>query len=589
MPTKTPENEINLDWAKSGSWDDYQNELDRVLKKADGDPPAPAADVSSRASMLTQPPAPTHTPGVLDQVKNWGNQAAGSLGSMWDGMPTWGRGALIGGGIGALGGMLSDKRKGRGLMQGAMLGAGLGAAGGYLYNQFGGAGASNKGGNEPDEGPSVAQRAKGMIHNAARDALSTAGTATLGSPVVAGGTTGAGYLLNQSGKQNVHEAGTPLPENLRYPNKDVTWAAPSQDIAMTTLQSNRNGELNRVIESLAAGKPGSGIGAYRIPADALANNPQLAAVAQKNVENYLAKQPLPEIDANAFEKLVGRLTPDNQQAAYTVPLNNGKSIDIPFQELTSTMGPKGLEPIAINAANPMANRNELLANAQRYLNQNYQRPQITANDLLGQIKSLQPGGVVQLGGANVPVDTILDASTHADPVKQLVQKLTAQHAANNPVSAATPQQIENALFKLKTQQEGPLDLQVGNKSINPTRQELLAEHGNQLQAQHQRPLEPVEAIKSRLGLRRLGGKALMGIGLGGLADYGLEATGWRPNQADFATRVGNIPGTPEGLAQAVNQTSGLSTKNILDGLQKLNWTPEQKLQFAELLKQKNAR
>jgi len=584
MPTL----EISLDWAKSGSWEDYQVELDRVLKQADApvlDSAAPAVGGPAAAATATPPPAP----GILDKVKGWGTDAANSVGSMWNGMPTWGRGALIGGGIGALGGMLSDKRKGRGAMQGALLGAGLGAGAGYLYNQYGGGTGTTSGGGGGASGEGVAPTKTLAQHVAdgAKSLTSAANSATGNSSLLAGGSLVGGHYLNQSGKQNVEIAGATNAQGERYPGRPTVVAAPTNDIAMKTLQSNQGGELNRALESLAAGKPGTGASAYRIPQEALATNPQLAAIAQKNVENYLAKQPLPEIDPNAFDKLVGGLNPNNQTPAHQVRLANGEMITIPHQELTSTMGANGPTPIAVNAANPLANRNELLANAQRYLNQNYQRPTVTPDALLGQLKNLQPGGVAQFGGTNVPVDSILDASGHTDPVKQMVEKLTAQHTAQNPTSAATPKQIEDALFKLKTQQGGPLDLQIGNKTISPTHNDLIAEHGRQLQAGHQRQLEPVDVVNRRLGLRRLGGKGLMALGGAGLADQIME--GFSPSKADFVSRVGSLPGTPAGIEQAVNQTDGLSSANITEGLKRLKWTPEQQQQFLEALARKNSR
>lgn len=579
-----PTIEISLDWAKSGSWDDYQNELDRVLKQADG---PLTADVGSRAAAISAPPTPPPPTGILDQVKGWGNQAAETAGSMWNGMPSWGRGALIGGGIGALGGMLSDKRKGRGLMQGALLGAGLGAAGGHLYNQFGGgttSGGGEGGGDAAAPSKSISQHAADM----AKATTSGASSALGNSSILSGGALAGGHYLNRSGKQNVEIAGATNPQGEKYPGRPTVVAAPTDDIAMKTLQSNQGGELNRVLESLAAGKPGTGASAYRIPPEALATNPQLADVVHRNANNYLSKQPLPEVDPNAFDKMITGINPQQMTPAHQVRLANGEVVTVPHQALMSsfspTAGPNGMAPGAFDVANPMANRADLLANTQRYLAQNYRRPEVPMDELLGKLKGLQPGGTVQLGGANIPVDSLLDASSHTDPVKQMVEKLTAQHTAQNPTSAATPKQIEDALFKLKTQQ-GPLDLQIGNKSINPTGQDLISEHGRQLQAGHQRPLEPVDVVNRRLGLRRLGGKGLMALGGAGLIDQGMEA--FSPTKADMTARLGNIPGTPAGIEQAVNAAKGLNASDITSWMGRVNWSPEQKAQFLQRLSEAN--
>lgn len=112
--------QASFDWALNGSWVEFEKELDRVLhKKAIAIPKAPPSLMSVIGDKLA--------PAV---------QAFNSA-------PDWGKGALIGAGAGALGGLLTDKKKRlRGLLQGALVGGGLGALGGYGYNKLQGTGAS---------------------------------------------------------------------------------------------------------------------------------------------------------------------------------------------------------------------------------------------------------------------------------------------------------------------------------------------------------------------------------------------------------------------------------------------------------------
>lgn len=204
MPLENRKNELSFDWAKSGSWEQYEQELERVLLARKSAGSACEAMSSGATSSMTPtekdslprrvdfaaipegshvfrvdhgshhnkdtalpnsyshdrllskmaaglptttpapqvaPPTPDSppppAPGFMDQAKSFGSDMLGKATGAWNSMPTWGQGALIGGGVGALGGLLTDKKKTRGLLQGGLMGAGLGALGGYAYNQMG--------------------------------------------------------------------------------------------------------------------------------------------------------------------------------------------------------------------------------------------------------------------------------------------------------------------------------------------------------------------------------------------------------------------------------------------------------------------
>lgn len=438
--------DLNLDWAKSGSWDDYQAELDRVLKQADG--PGPAAAVGGPASAVA--PVKPPTPGVLDQVKGWGNQAMESAGTMWNGMPTWGKGALIGGGLGALGGMLSDKRKGRGLLQGALLGGGLGAAGGYLYNQFGGGAGGTTGGGGGTGGAggeapkNFSQSVKDTVASTARGATSLANQAMFDSPVLAGGALAGGYALNRMGNKPVEVAGaTSAPGKVSAPN--TIMAAPSNNIAEMRLRSNEGGALSRTLENLAAGKPGTS-----------------TAVSPQQLEEALFK--------------------------------------------LHTYDPTKGAPRDLRASAPPA------------------------------APSRGPGLMAN--------------------VKDTWQ--TAFRGKPSTLPASRP---------------APLDLTVGDKQIAATPQDLVTQYQKQLQAQHSRKLVPENVLKSRLGAQRMAGKGLMGLGLGSFANQALET--YSPSKPDFASRVGNLPPTPEGIRQAAVQAQDLAPENVAAGLHRLGWSEQQ--------------
>lgn len=115
--------QASFDWALNGSWVEFEKELDRVLhKKAIAIPKAPPSLMSVIGDKL----AP--------------------VAQAFNSAPDWGKGALIGAGAGALGGLLTDKKKRlRGLLQGALVGGGLGALGGYGYNKLQGMGGGGGG------------------------------------------------------------------------------------------------------------------------------------------------------------------------------------------------------------------------------------------------------------------------------------------------------------------------------------------------------------------------------------------------------------------------------------------------------------
>lgn len=260
---------ISFAWAKSGSWDEYDQEMGRVLKQAlVGGGPAAAAAIGGPAAAATAPPPPA--PGLMDNI-------TGTLSKGWNSMPTWGQGALIGGGIGALGGMLSDKKKMRGALQGALLGGGLGAAGGYAYSQMnpststGNVDAAPK---PPATTTPPSPPAKGFWDNATEKALSAGDAATGGSAVGSAALIGAGSVAKRLGNSKVQVAGAPGSSS--DASADARMVRPTRAQAMKALQLDHNGRLGTATSQLASANPppriiGAGGGYLPTPDQTAAN------------------------------------------------------------------------------------------------------------------------------------------------------------------------------------------------------------------------------------------------------------------------------------------------------------------------------
>jgi hypothetical protein len=213
---------------------------------------------------------------------------ASTASKTWNSMPTWGQGALIGGGIGALGGMLSDKKKMRGALQGALLGGGLGAAGGYAYSQMnpqsptvdpakipklqpaaagntasaspaaamiGGPIGARLGANPAQvEEPSLASKITEGVKDTANTVKSVGGDALDFAKSIAGTQVGIGALmagagryLTNTGLKNTSVVGGPSPKGPYTSTVDV---APSAKMTMESLKYNPQ-ELGNVLTDIA--------------------------------------------------------------------------------------------------------------------------------------------------------------------------------------------------------------------------------------------------------------------------------------------------------------------------------------------------
>jgi hypothetical protein len=101
---------LSFDWAENGgSWELLDKAFEQAIQKS--------------AAALPPGYAPPPDGGIMSKIPGMAN------------MPGWGSGALIGAGVGAIGGALTDKKKRlRGALHGALLGGGVGAAAGHLAN-----------------------------------------------------------------------------------------------------------------------------------------------------------------------------------------------------------------------------------------------------------------------------------------------------------------------------------------------------------------------------------------------------------------------------------------------------------------------
>lgn len=260
---------LSFAWAKSGSWEEYDQEMGRVLKQALVGSPAAALVGGPAGAAIAPPPTPTPAPGLMDNI-------ASTASKTWNSMPTWGQGALIGGGIGALGGMLSDKKKMRGALQGALLGGGLGAAGGYAYSQMnpstGGGDAAPK--PPATTAPPATPPAKGFWDNATEKALSVGDTATGGSAAGSAALIGAGSVAKRLGNSKVQVAGAP--GSTSDAAADARLVRPTRAQVMKALQLDHNGRLGTATSQLASANPpprviGAGGGYLPTPDQTAAN------------------------------------------------------------------------------------------------------------------------------------------------------------------------------------------------------------------------------------------------------------------------------------------------------------------------------
>lgn len=238
----------SFDWALKGSWEDFEKELGRVLHKA-------AKPVAPLATSPVPPPAVTPPQGNPSLSAVVGEKLAPVTGAI-AGMPRWGQGALLGAGIGALGGALSDKKKRlRGLLQGAVVGGGLGALGGYGYGkaeEFA-TPAKSIDFDKVIPGGSGQSTAKGPIQKAIEsgkdyvtDAASQLGTSPFTYGV--GGLIG-GQMLARSGNKAVSVLGAP---NQPKPGKGVVLAVPEAKTIVQALKNRANqAELDTLVHQQA--------------------------------------------------------------------------------------------------------------------------------------------------------------------------------------------------------------------------------------------------------------------------------------------------------------------------------------------------
>lgn len=242
--------QASFNWALNGSWEEFEEELGRVLRKV----------------ALAAPPSPT----ILNTI----TKQLAPVTDAFTKAPSWGQGALIGAGIGALGGALTDKKKRlRGLLQGAVVGGGLGALGGYGYGQMGGGSNNSKATNLSKEIPQAGPKGNpqgifGKAVDTAADVLGTIGqgvgytgdavSTALKSPITYGlGGLYGSHLLTNAGKRQVSIVGTP---NQIDPGKGVVQTVPSTKSILEALRAGDQSTkdwLNTLIHQHAI-NPGGG-------------------------------------------------------------------------------------------------------------------------------------------------------------------------------------------------------------------------------------------------------------------------------------------------------------------------------------------
>lgn len=588
--------QISLNWAKSASWDEYEKELDRVVKRAN--PPSPAGlaavgGVGAAAGALPTPPTPSPTtPPPAAGFDGMMNNAMSTISNGWKSMPTWGQGALIGAGIGGIGGMLSDKKKTRGLLSGALLGGGMGALGGYAYDQMGmgsdkavpGAGTNKTTTpNLPTEDSSVTGNVRKVTDTVANKAMDAGKVMTGDSVGAAAGMGSLGYLLNRRGQQNVQTVGA-APATPMFPGKKTISVLPSSSQMEGALKANQNGELESTLGRMASKQPLPKMPPMtpeellRIPTSQLSNPNYAGAVAQ-NAERYMRENNLGGTPYTELQKR-DMLRPNTVKS-----LNDPNSVITPVKDenflskdLRSPTSKSTLHDAFMNA------KNQVSSNLPPG---NVFSPGISANDILDpkMIKLLSDPATqtVNVKGVNIPVSELMQAGKLSTSVQDMVRNFNAQapqtpHNANNAPTANTVAETLRNLQQPGVGRSTRIPVSLGNGETMPvTMNDLIKQRAADLKGTH--PEAKAHWRGYVPGVQRAVGQAGMWTGGLGLANQARNA--WSSGGPDVANRIGSQPPTESGLANVVQFGKGLDVNKVMQQIQ--NWPDELKQRAFALL------
>jgi hypothetical protein len=512
--------QISLNWAKSASWDEYEKELDRVVKRAN--PPSPAGlaavgEVGAAAGALPTPPTPSPTtPPPAAGFDGMMNNAMSTISNGWKSMPTWGQGALIGAGIGGIGGMLSDKKKTRGLLSGALLGGGMGALGGYAYDQMGmgsdkaapGAGTNKTTTpNFPTEDSSVTGNVRKVTDTVANKAMDAGKVMTGDSAGAAAGIGGLGYLLNRRGQQNVQTVGA-APATPMFPGKKTISVLPSSSQMEGALKANQNGELESTLGRMAS------------------------------------KQPLPKMPP---------MTPEELLRIPTSQLNN----------------PNYAGAVAQNAERFIRDTNSMGMTGR-----------ITQNDILDpkvlKLLSDPATQTINMKGVNIPVSELMQAGKLPTSVQDMVRNFNSQapqtpHNANNAPNANTVAETLRNLQQPGVGRSTQIPVNLGNGETMPvSMNDLIKQRAADLKTSH--PEAKANWRGYVPGVQRAIGQGGMWAGGLGLANQARNL--WSSGGPDVANRIGSQPPTESGLANVVQFGKGLDVNKVMQQIQ--NWPDDWK-------------
>lgn len=265
---------LSFDWAENGgSWELLDKAFEQAIQKS-----ALAAPPGALPPAAPTPPPPSNSGGILSKIPGMQN------------MPGWGSGALIGAGVGAIGGALTDKKKRlRGALQGALLGGGVGAAAGHLASPAAPAKQDEPPpftpvGSKKDVSNPVARDAVEWMKNKWDSTKEIAGTGmsavneALGSPITwgAGGVLG-GRALARSGSKPINVLGSP--------NGGVPNAVPDHSTTLKQLGTS-NVMLDDAVKLHATKQPGNAGAALTAPGQTGAATP-LTISPQESHQNLI--------------------------------------------------------------------------------------------------------------------------------------------------------------------------------------------------------------------------------------------------------------------------------------------------------------